>query len=261
MAVKTPVSIVKIGGAFLEEPELATTFYRNFAGMPGLKVLVHGGGKRATELSRQLGLEPRMVNGRRITDAASLEVAVMVYAGWANKSMVAALQALGCPALGLSGADADLIRARKRPVAEIDYGYVGDIEAVREEALHGMLQAGWVPVFCALTHDGKGQMLNTNADTIAAALAVALSSRYETRLYYCFEKPGVLTDIEDPASRVAVLDRQRYDAMVASGQIATGMLPKLHNCFQALEKGVGQVRIGLPDMLLPGAETFTSICL
>lgn len=259
--MKPDLSIVKIGGAFLEEPRLATDFYKAFAALPGPKVLVHGGGQRATQVSKRLGITPRMVDGRRITDADSLEVAVMVYAGWANKTLVAALQALGCPALGVSGADAGLIRARKRPVKEIDYGFVGDIETVSTQALQGLLQAELVPVFCALTHDGRGQLLNTNADTIASAVAVALADLYRTQLYYCFEKPGVLTDVDDPGSRVPVLDPGRYEAMKASGQIAAGMLPKLHNCFEALRQGVGRVYIGQPEMLRGGRENHTEITL
>lgn len=259
--MKTRINIVKIGGAFLEEPGLAQDFYRAFAGLPGLKVLVHGGGQRATQLSKRLGIEPRMVDGRRITDADSLEVAVMVYGGWANKTLVAALQALGCPALGVSGADADLIRARKRPVTQIDYGFVGDIESVQTAPLVRLLESGLAPVFCALTHDGNGQLLNTNADTIASAVAVALSETYETHLYYCFEKSGVLTDINNPDSRVPQLNTKLYREMTDSGQIAAGMLPKLHNCFQALEQGVSRVYIGKPEMLEPGNKTHTEILL
>nr|WP_255444024.1 acetylglutamate kinase [Robiginitalea sp. SC105] len=255
------MSIVKIGGAFLEEPGLVESFTEAFTALKGLKLLVHGGGKRATELSHRMGIEPRVVDGRRITDSASLEVAVMVYGGWANKTLVARLQAMGCNALGLSGADANLIRARKRPAGDIDYGFVGDIESVNVPAVSALLEAGFVPAFCALTHDGQGQLLNTNADTIAADLAAGLSQRYATRLLYCFEKAGVLEDIANPSSVIPRIDRAAYDQLRAEGKIAAGMLPKLHNCFQALEKGVGQVFIGAPEMLRPGHHIHTEIRL
>ncbi len=259
--MKPVLSIVKIGGAFLEEAGLVESFTSAFASLEGPKILVHGGGQRATQLSRRLGVEPRVVDGRRITDAASLEVAVMVYAGWANKTLVAKLQSLGCNALGVSGADAGLIRARKRPAGEIDYGFVGDIDEVNASGIADLLAAGVVPAFCALTHDGQGQLLNTNADTIASELAVALSGQFTTRLLYCFEKAGVLRDVSDPASVIPRIDAAAYADMRANGQVAAGMIPKLHNCFQALEKGVGQVFIGAPEMLIPGHPIQTEITL
>lgn len=259
--MKQTVSVVKIGGAFLETPGLVDAFTEAFAGMAGLKVLIHGGGQRASQLSTRLGIEPRMVEGRRITDEASLEVAVMVYGGWANKTLVARLQALGCPALGVSGADADLIRAHKRPAGVIDYGLVGDVDGVNVPALRALLEAGFVPVFCALTHDGKGQLLNTNADTIAAELAIALGVAFETHLYYCFEKEGVLRDVNDPASAIPKIDPEGYETLREQGLIAAGMLPKLHNCFQALQRGVGRVFIGPPSLLTPQRKTYTEITL
>ena len=255
------VSIVKIGGAFLETPGRAASFTKAFAGMPGPKVLIHGGGQRATQLSTRLGIEPRMVDGRRITDGPSLEVAVMVYGGWANKTLVARLQALGCPALGVSGADADLIRAVKRPVGAVDYGFVGDVERVNLPALKTLLGAGLVPVFCALTHAGKGQLLNTNADTIAAELAIALGAEYESHLYYCFEKEGVLGDVNDPTSVIPKIDPGLYETLREGGKIAAGMLPKLHNCFQSLERGVARVFIGSTALLSPQCETYTEVTL
>ncbi len=245
----------------LEDPDQVDAFCRDFATLEGPKVLVHGGGRRASELSTSLGITPRMVDGRRITDGPSLEVAVMVYAGWANKSLVAKLQALNCRAIGMSGADADLIRAHKRPVREIDYGFVGDVDRVNTQALETLLESGWVPVCCALTHDGNGQLLNTNADTIAAELAIALGQHYQSRLFYCFEKAGVLLDVNDPSSVVPRLDRATCQRLTESGQIAAGMLPKLHNCFQALEKGVGQVFVGPPSQIGPGVQTYTEIAL
>ncbi|EAR16964.1 acetylglutamate kinase [Robiginitalea biformata] len=259
--MKPVLSVVKIGGAFLEEPGLVESFTSAFASLEGHKILVHGGGQRATALSRRLGVEPRVVDGRRITDADSLEVAVMVYAGWANKTLVARLQSLGCNALGVSGADAGLIRALKRPAGEIDYGFVGDIASVNAPGIANLLAAGIVPAFCALTHDGRGQLLNTNADTIASELAVAMSDKFTTRLLYCFEKAGVLRDVSDPGSVIPRIDAAAYADLRAKGKVAAGMLPKLHNCFQALEKGVDQVFIGAPEMLTPGHAIQTEITL
>lgn len=259
--MKQTVSIVKIGGAFLETQGLVDSFAQAFASLQGPKVLIHGGGQRASELSTRLGIEPRMVDGRRITDGPSLEVAVMVYGGWANKTLVARLQALGCPALGVSGADGDLIRAHRRPVGTIDYGFVGDVETVNLPALKALLKAGFVPVFCALTHDGNGQLLNTNADTIAAELAIALGAEFESHLYYCFEKEGVLRDVNDPGSAIPKIDPAEYETLKEEGLIAAGMLPKLHNCFQSLQRGVGRVFIGPPSLLTPQRKTYTEITL
>lgn len=259
--MKNTVSIVKIGGAFLEEPSRLDEICRSFASLEGMKVLVHGGGQRASQLSRDMGIEPRMVEGRRITDARSLEVVTMVYAGWANKTTVARLQAFGCNALGVSGADANLIRASKRPVADIDYGFVGDVEAIDAEGLGQLLQTGWTPVFCALTHDGKGQLLNTNADTIAASLGRALSGDFHVRLYYCFDKSGVLRNVEDPESVIPHIDKTLFETLKKEGTILKGMLPKLHNCFYALEGGVEEVFVGPPSLLSGQASNFTTLSL
>jgi acetylglutamate kinase len=259
--MKTPVSIVKIGGAFLEDPERLDEICRAFSEMKGLRILVHGGGQRASRMSEELGVKPKMVEGRRITDARSLEIVTMVYGGWANKTLVARLQGLGCNALGVSGADANLIRARKRPVTRVDYGFVGDVEHIQVGTLQGLLEAGLTPVFCALTHNGEGQLLNTNADTIAASLARALCRAYHIRLFYCFENQGVLRDIRDAESVIPMLDRQLFGELREQGVIVEGMLPKLHNCFQALEGGVQKVFIG-PSALISGqADKFTEICL
>lgn len=257
--MKQKMTIVKIGGALLEDPARLQSFCQAFTDLGGQKVLVHGGGQRASELSRRLGHPPQMVDGRRITDAHALEVAVMVYAGWANKTLVARLQALGCHAIGLSGADADIIRATRRPVAEVDFGWVGDVERVSGERLSGLLDQGLVPVLCALTHDGQGHMLNTNADTIAAEVAISLSQDTHCTLMYCFDKPGVLTDIRDEKSLLPSLDRETCERLQASGAIATGMLPKLHNGFRALQEGVKRVQVGAPSMLNPGHDTFTAL--
>lgn len=255
------ISIVKVGGAFLEDPERLAEICHAFAGMEGPRILVHGGGKRATQLSRELGITPKMVEGRRITDARSLEVVTMVYGGWANKTLVARLQALQCNALGVSGADADLIRARKRPVQTIDYGFVGDVERINTPVLQDLLRAGLVPVFCALTHDGQGQLLNTNADTIAASLAAALSSAHHTCLYYCFEQQGVLQDIRDPDSVIPLIDPPLFGRLREEGVIDLGMIPKVANGIRALEGGVREVNIGAPAMLSGKAVKYTKIIL
>ena len=253
--------MVKIGGALLEDDSLLDEISRAFASMEGMRILVHGGGKRATEVSRALGIEPNLRDGRRITDAKTLEVVTMVYGGWANKTLVARLQSMGCNAIGLSGADANLIRAVKRPVRDIDFGYVGDVGRVGVKTLISLLQAGLTPVFCALTHDGKGQLLNTNADTIAAEIARALSGEYRTRLLYCFDKNGVLRDLNDPDSTIPRIDRSTFRELQKEGIIAAGMMPKLHNAFQALERGVEEVRIGQVGILTGMSNSATKLTL
>jgi acetylglutamate kinase len=249
--MKQKVGIIKIGGAFLEDEKLLKTFYSAFTAMEGLKILVHGGGQRASKLSSDLGITPQMVHGRRITDAKSLEVVTMVYAGWANKTLVAGLQGRGCNALGLSGADANLIRALRRPVSDIDYGLVGGVERVDTDGLITLLKTGFTPVFCALTHDGNGQLLNTNADSIAADLAMALSPAYEVKLIYCFEKQGVLRDVSNPESVIPQISPDNFKTLQKEGVISEGMIPKLFNSFRALQAGVDQVYIG-PVSLLDG---------
>ncbi|MFM1878561.1 MAG: hypothetical protein RLZZ241_1427 [Bacteroidota bacterium] len=261
MKNQTRVHIVKIGGGLLESPELLASFLPAFAALPGAKILIHGGGQRASQMSKKLGIEPKMQEGRRITDAQTLEVALMVYGGWANKTVVAHLQALNCPALGVSGADGDLIRAVKRPVDTIDFGFVGDVSQVNTKALTALIESGFVPVFCALSHDGQGQMLNTNADTIAAEVAIALSEVFETHLYYCFEKDGVLQDINDSESVIPHLNLELYAQLKQKGIIAAGMLPKLHNCFQALKRGVAKVFVGSPNLLITPNSKHTQVAL
>ncbi len=235
--------VLKIGGRIIEEPALLTEALQMFAQQPGAKILIHGGGKRASQLSEQLGIPPRMVGGRRITDAAALEIAVMVYAGLANKTIVAQLQALGCNALGVSGADANLILAHQRPVEEINYGFAGDVDAVNVPILKTLLASGLTPVFCAITHNGRGQLLNTNADTIAMQAATALAPYYAVHLNFCFEKPGVLLNPTDDQSVIPRLTRSEYRSYQADGVISEGMIPKLDNAFEALEQGVRSVRI------------------
>ncbi len=259
--MKPLVSVVKIGGNVIGNDTELATFLKRFAAIKGHKILVHGGGALATELAAKLGIPSKMVQGRRITDAQSLEVITMVYAGLTNKKIVAKLQANGCNAIGLSGTDANLIQAHKRPVTDIDYGFVGDIDGVATKTVSQLLKADLSPVFCALTHDGHGQLLNTNADTIAAELAIHMSRFYTTTLYYCFEKKGVLKDIDDENSVIEQLDNRSYTRYRAEGVVADGMIPKLDNCFHALERGVTKVCIGDTAMIADTQNKFTTITL
>ncbi|ALJ01423.1 acetylglutamate kinase [Rufibacter tibetensis] len=241
------MSVIKIGGNVLDNPAQLDQFLTDFAAIKGPKVLVHGGGKIASELSKQLGIEPNMVNGRRITDADTLRVVTMVYGGLLNKNLVAQLQARGCNSLGLTGADANVIPAHKRSLKDIDYGFVGDVESpdqVNVPFLASLAEQGLTPIFAALTHDGQGNMLNTNADTIASTLAVALSRQFEVNLIYCFEKKGVLLDVEDENSVIHHLQPDNYAQLKEQGAIFAGMLPKLDNAFAALQAGVKAVIIG-----------------
>ncbi len=246
ITMDNPFTVVKTGGDLLDTEEKRSAFLEAFVGLPEPKILVHGGGKMATQFAARLGISSKMVHGRRVTDAASLEVAVMVYGGLISRTLVAGLQALGCNAIGLTGADANLIRAHKRTGWEVDYGFVGDIDTVDAAALCTLLSAGFVPVFAPLTHDGAGQLLNTNADTIAASIATALAAeaRKPVQLMYCMQKPGVLENIDEPKSLVRRLDPQRYQRMREQGAIAEGMLPKLDTAFSALNSGVARVLIG-----------------
>lgn len=241
--------MVKIGGAILENDTLRQQFLHHFATLPQPKVLIHGGGKSATALAEKMGVPVQMMAGRRITDAAVLDLAVMTYAGKLNKTITAELQALGTNAIGLSGADGDAVRAEKRPVGSVDYGWVGDVTKVNTKLFQLCCEGGLVPVCCALTHDGQGQLLNTNADTMAAEIAKALAKQFEVQLMYCFEKQGVLLDIEDPSSLIQKLTASKFRQLEATGHIADGMIPKLTNCFDALEQGVHDIRIGPIEML------------
>lgn len=229
----------------VEDNDRLRRFLSGFAAAGGRKVLVHGGGRRATAVAARLGVESRMVDGRRITDKDMLEVVTMVYGGLVNKNIVAGLQAIGVNALGLTGADADAVRSHKRPVKDIDYGYVGDVDRVAADRLSTLIEAGITPVMAPLTHDGQGCLLNTNADTIAAETAKALAAMYDVTLVFCFEKKGVLADPDDDDSVIPVITRADYARLAASGTVAGGMLPKLDNAFAALEAGVSRVNITL----------------
>lgn len=250
------LTIIKIGGNVIDNSANLHQFLLDFTALPGDKILVHGGGKIATELGESLGIEAKMVEGRRITDIETLRIVTMVYAGLINKNMVAQLQAKGSNAIGLTGADGNIIKARKRPVKEIDYGFVGDLDenSVSSTMLDSLLKAGLVPVLCAITHDGDTQLLNTNADTIASSVAVAMSALYETRLVYCFEKKGVLKDVNDDDSVVREIKANEFEGLKADGTVQGGMIPKLHNAFEAIKKGVSAVYIGKADELSELAE-------
>ncbi len=241
--------IVKIGGNIIDNPEASSRFLRNFSAIPYEKVLIHGGGKIATQMASQLEIETRMVDGRRITDRAMLDVVTMVYGGLVNKNLVARLQALSCNAIGLTGADGGIIRSVKRPVKTIDYGFVGDVENVNGQALSAFLEKGLTPVLAPLTYNTDGELLNTNADTIASAVAVALAGLHQVTLIYCFEKKGVLSDPEDDTSVIPVLNPISYEAYKSSGVINKGMIPKLDNAFGALSLGIQKVMICHADDL------------
>lgn len=250
--------IIKIGGNVLDNPVALSSFLKDFASIKEPKILIHGGGKIATKLGDQLGIESKYINGRRITDAQTLDVVTMVYGGLVNKQIVATLQTLNCNAMGFTGADGNLIKAVKRPVKDIDYGFVGDIKAegVNTSLLYFMLQQNIVPIFAPLTH-ADGSMLNTNADTIASVLAVALSKHFDVRLIFCFEKRGVLMDVNDQGSVITHLPKNRYDELLPKGIFADGILPKLENAYAAIQTGVKEVLIGEAKDLLKNTGQVT----
>ena len=235
--------MVKVGGGVLEHPASSEQFLRAFISIDSLKLLVHGGGRLADQYLLKLGIQPNMVNGRRVTDEATMEVVTMVYGGLVNKQLVAQLQSNKVNAIGLTGADGNIIRSEKRPVTDIDWGWVGDPTRVNEPMLTGLLQQSMVPVIAPLTHDGMGNLLNTNADTMAMVVAVALAARHDVTLIFAFDKPGVLTDVDDDSSVIATMDKDEYITLRNTGQIHSGMIPKLDNAFVALEKGIGKIRI------------------
>lgn len=247
----TTLRIIKIGGNVIDNQENLSQFLRSFSQITGPKILVHGGGKKASAMSEGLGIKPQMIEGRRITDAATLEIVTMVYGGLINKNIVAQLQQLSCDALGLTGADLNLIPAAKRQHPSIDYGFVGDFEVnnINSERLSWLLESSAIPVFCALTHDQNGILLNTNADTLASGLASAMSKKYDVSLEYCFEKPGVLLDPNDDDSYLKSLNYDQMLELREAGTITEGMIPKLKNGFDALQNGVKKVIIKSADAL------------
>jgi len=257
--MKNKLTIVKIGGNVINDEVALTTFLADFTSIDGLKIVVHGGGKKASEMSEKMGLTPKMINGRRITDAANLDVVTMVYAGLLNKNITAKLQQQNCNAIGLSGADANIIKGHKRIVKDIDYGFAGDVDEVDDSVIKILLENNLTPVFCAITHDKNGQLLNTNADTIASEIAGALASSYNVQLIYCFEKNGVLRDVNDDYSVIENIDSESYKELKQKNIIAEGMLPKLENCFYALHKGVEKIIIGNPKVIVNQDQKYTSL--
>lgn len=242
--------VIKVGGAIVEDNDKLAQLLDSFAAIKGAKILVHGGGRRATKVATSLGIESRMIEGRRITDADMLEVVTMVYGGLVNKNIVARLQARGVNALGLTGADMDVMRSHRRPPVIqpttpniVDYGFVGDVDKVNGEALTALLEKGVTPVLAPLTHDGRGNMLNTNADTIASETAKALAKDFDVTLVYCFEKPGVLSNPDDDSSVIPVITRADYNRLAADGTISGGMKPKISNALAAIDAGVSRVII------------------
>lgn len=246
------INVVKIGGNVIDNPAALEAFLKDFAALEGKKILVHGGGKEATRMSKEMGIEATMIEGRRVTDARTLEIVTMVYAGLINKRIVAMLQKLGCDAVGLTGADGNAIPATRRPATPIDYGYVGDIDPakVNSDFIAALLKEGRVPVFCAICHDENGQLLNCNADTIASSVALGASRVGETRLTYCFEKPGVMTDINDETSVIPLVTADSFSRLKEEGVVAAGMIPKLQNALKSAAEGVTEVRICRAEDLL-----------
>ena len=244
--MKQKLTIVKVGGAVVEDELQLSQLLKDFSAIEGRKVLVHGGGRKATKMAERLGIETKMVEGRRITDADMLEVVTMVYGGQVNKNLVAKLQANGVNALGLTGADADAIRSHKRPLKNgVDYGFVGDVDQADGKMLGRLIEAGITPVMAPLTHDGEGHILNTNADTIASETAKALANLYDVTLIFSFEKKGVLRNPDDDDSVIATINHADFERYKADGTISGGMLPKIENALNAVDAGVSKVIITL----------------
>ena len=244
--------VIKIGGNVIDNDTALQSFLKAFSLAGAKKILIHGGGKIATKIGDKLGIESKYINGRRITDEATIDLVTMVYGGLVNKKVVAQLQSFGCNAIGLTGADANIISADKRPVKDIDYGFAGDVKegGVNAEVLSALLQQDIAPVVAPLTHDGKGQILNTNADTIASSLAVGLSKLYDVRLIYCFEKKGILMNVEDDDSVINLITKGKYKQLLEEKKLFDGIIPKIDNAFAAIDNGVKEVLIGHADDLL-----------
>lgn len=257
-AAKEALYVVKIGGNIIDDAEKLELFLKQFSSINGKKILVHGGGKLATQLAKDLGIEQEMVEGRRITDAATLKIVTMVYAGYINKNIVAQLQANGSNAIGFTGADANLIQAHKRLASAskgIDYGFVGDVDQVNTAAIEPLLAQDITIVIAPITHDGNGQLLNTNADTIAQSIATTMSGLYQVSLLYCFEKSGVLLDANDDNTVIPLMDQSFFKKLKEEKLIFAGMIPKLDNAFAALEKGVSKVIIGKAESIMDLVQT------
>lgn len=255
--MKQTLTIIKTGGKIVEEQQTLQQLLTDFAAIPGHKALIHGGGRSATKIAAQLGIETQMINGRRITDKKMLDVVTMVYAGLVNKNIVAQLQAHRINALGLTGADINIIHSHKRPVTDIDYGYVGDVDKVDGNMLTTLIHNNIVPVIAPLTHDGQGHMLNTNADTIAAETAKVLAPHFEVTLIYCFEKPGVLLNPDDDNTLITHINPQQATQLITNGNIEGGMIPKLQNAFNAIHAGVKKIIITNPQNI--NGKTGTTI--
>jgi acetylglutamate kinase len=253
------LKVVKIGGHIINDELALDAFLDDFSQLASPKILVHGGGKSATELAQQMQIDVEMINGRRVTNAETLDIITMVYAGKINKKIVAKLQSKNTNAIGFSGADGNTIVAKKRPVTTVDYGFVGDIVTVNTENLEILLNYDITPIFCAITHDQNGQLLNTNADTVASELAIAFANDYTTELYYCFEKNGVLKDVNDEDSVIETIDTENYQTLLKNKIIVDGMLPKLNNCFHAIKHEVQKVYIGKSAMLTDKNNRHTTI--
>ena len=247
--MKEKITVIKVGGKIVEEQESLNNLLARFAAIKGNKVLIHGGGRSATRIAAQLGIESQMVDGRRITDAETLKVVTMVYGGLVNKNIVACLQARGINALGLTGADCNIIKAHKRPVDKVDWGFVGDVERADGNMLSKLIAQGITPIMAPLTHDGAGNMLNTNADTIAAETAKALAPYFDVTLTYCFEYPGVMRNPDDESSIIPLIDSNSYKQLIADGTVSGGMIPKIDNAFNALQGGVSKVIITRADAI------------
>lgn len=252
------IVVIKVGGAILENEESLRILLDDFAALPGKKILVHGGGRAATRIASGLGIESQMINGRRVTDEKMLDIVTMVYGGLVNKHAVAGLQARGVNALGLTGADMNVIHGHKRPVKDVDYGWVGDVDTADGSMLKALIEQGVVPVMAPLIHDGMGHMLNTNADTIASQVACALAEFYDVTLTFCFEKAGVLSNADDESSVIPHITREKFSHLVAEGIISGGMLPKLENAYEAINKGVARVMITKADNLDGSCGTLIS---
>ena len=253
------LKIIKIGGNIIDYAIALESFLAEFSKIEGPKILVHGGGKLATKLAQKMDIKVEMVDGRRKTNAETLDVITMVYAGKINKNIVVSLQKNNCNSIGFTGADGNTIVSVKRPVKEIDYGFVGDVMKVDTSVLETLLNANITPVFCAITHDENGQLLNTNADTIASELAIGFASAYQTELYYCFEKNGVLLDVNNDDSVVENINQEKYKELLKDGVVADGMLPKLNNCFYAINQKVHKVCIGKSEMIYNQNSKYTRI--